>query len=95
MARFDFAFDAVQAEFMAITGADTTDLEASMNSNEALIEEAGVTHHSYTAPGDKPHRRPGLLRDRRQRRAARRLGHRADRGRIDGGRLLRRLPNPG
>jgi Pectinacetylesterase len=52
MARFDFAFDAVQSEFMAMTGADTSDLVASMDSNEALIEEAGVTQHSYTAPGD-------------------------------------------
>jgi hypothetical protein len=52
MARFDFAFDAVQAEFMTMIGADTSDLKASMDSNEALIEEAGVTQHSYTAPGD-------------------------------------------
>jgi Pectinacetylesterase len=52
MARFDFAFDAVQAEFMTMTGADTSNLVASMDSNEALIEEAGVTQHSYTAPGD-------------------------------------------
>ena len=52
MARFDFAFDAVQSESMANAGADTSDLVASMDSNEALIEEAGVTQHSYTAPGD-------------------------------------------
>ena len=52
MARFDFAFDGVQAGFMTITGADTSDLEASMDNNEALIEATGVTQHSYTAPGD-------------------------------------------
>jgi hypothetical protein len=45
MARFDYAFDAVQIG----TGAEP-DLVAALDSNEALIEDAGVTLHSHTAP---------------------------------------------
>jgi hypothetical protein len=51
MSRFDFAYDEVQAAFMQLTGSDTSDLAASMAANEAMIEEAGVVQHSFTAPG--------------------------------------------
>jgi hypothetical protein len=51
MSRFDFAYDGVQAAFMRITGADTSDLAASMAANETAIEAAGVVQHSFTAPG--------------------------------------------
>jgi hypothetical protein len=51
MSRFDFAYDEVQSAFMSVTGADTSDLAASMAANEAAIEEAGVVQHSFTAPG--------------------------------------------
>ena len=51
MSRFDHAYDEVQAAFMTITGADTSDLAASIAANEAAIEAAGVTQHSFTAPG--------------------------------------------
>ena len=36
---------------MTITGSDTSDLAASIAANEAAIEAAGVTQHSFTAPG--------------------------------------------
>jgi hypothetical protein len=52
MSRFDYAYDAVQTAFMQVTGADTSDVAASIAANEAMIEEAGVVQHSYTAPGD-------------------------------------------
>lgn len=51
MSRFDHAYDEVQSAFMTITGADTSDLAASIAANEAAIEEAGVVQHSFTAPG--------------------------------------------
>lgn len=51
MARFDHAFDAVQAKRLIMTGLDTTNLLATIDSNEAAIEDAGVVQHSYTAPG--------------------------------------------
>ena len=51
MSRFDFAYDEVQTAFMQITGADTSDVGASMVANEAAIEAAGVVQHSFTAPG--------------------------------------------
>ena len=49
--RFDFADDEVQTYFMELIGADTADLAASIDANEAAIEDAGVVQHSYTAPG--------------------------------------------
>lgn len=52
MARFDHAFDQVQTEFMTRLGLDTSNLVTSIDTNEALIESAGVVQHSYTAPGD-------------------------------------------
>ena len=51
MSRFDFAYDEVQTAFMGLTGSDTSDVGASMAANEAMIEEAGVVQHSFTAPG--------------------------------------------
>ena len=51
LARFDFAFDEVQTSFMDLAGLDTSDLAASIDANESAIEAAGVTQHSYTAPG--------------------------------------------
>jgi hypothetical protein len=51
LARFDFADDEVQTYFMELIGAATTDLAASIDANEATIEDAGVVQHSYTAPG--------------------------------------------
>jgi hypothetical protein len=42
----------VQTAFMQATGADTSDVAASMAANEAMVEDAGVVQHSYTAPGD-------------------------------------------
>jgi Pectinacetylesterase len=51
MARFDFAYDEVQTFFMDLAGLDTSDLAASIDANESLIEAAGVVQHSYTAAG--------------------------------------------
>ena len=41
-----------QARFLNPLGADTSDVTATSDTNEALIEQADVTQHSYTAPGD-------------------------------------------
>jgi Pectinacetylesterase len=60
MARFDYAFDAVQTMFMELADVDTSNLVASIDANEAAIEDAGVVQHSYTAPGDEH----GILGDR-------------------------------
>jgi len=51
MARFDYAYDEVQTAFMTLTGSDTSDLRASIDANEMLIEAEGIDQHSYTAPG--------------------------------------------
>jgi hypothetical protein len=51
MARFDYAFDQIQAAYMSFLGLDASNLIASVDANEALIEDAGVVQHSYTAPG--------------------------------------------
>ena len=51
MARFDYAYDEVQTYFMDLAGADTSNLAASIDANEAAIEAAGVVQHSYTATG--------------------------------------------
>ena len=51
MSRFDYAYDAVQTQFMQLAGADTSDIGATIVANEAAIEEAGVDQHSFTAPG--------------------------------------------
>jgi hypothetical protein len=51
LARFDFAYDEVQTYFIDLAGLETSDLVASIDANETAIEAAGVTQHSYTAPG--------------------------------------------
>jgi hypothetical protein len=54
MARFDFAFDEIQArwvDLLSMTGVDPSNLVAAIDANEAAIEEAGVVQHSYVAPG--------------------------------------------
>jgi hypothetical protein len=53
MSRFDYAYDRVQGAFMEVTGADTSDVGASMAANEAMVEEVGIVQLSYTAPGDE------------------------------------------
>jgi hypothetical protein len=52
MARFDFAFDETQAAYMTMLGLDPSNLIASIDANEGLIEDTGVVQHSYTAPGN-------------------------------------------
>jgi Pectinacetylesterase len=52
LARFDHAYDEVQTSFMELAGLDPSNLVASIDANEAAIEDAGVIQHSYTAPGD-------------------------------------------
>jgi hypothetical protein len=51
LARFDYAFDANQAQRIALAGLNVASLLETMESNEAAIEAAGVVQHSYTAPG--------------------------------------------
>ena len=51
MARFDYAFDphAVEAlEYLSVSGVDPSNTLAVIDANEAAIEAAGVTQHSYT-----------------------------------------------
>ena len=52
LARFDYAYDRSAAEGAEARGQDPSKLLASIDANEAAIEEAGVVLHSYTAPGD-------------------------------------------
>jgi hypothetical protein len=52
MARFDYAFDANAGRLLAAMGYDPADAVDLIDANEARIEAAGVTQHSYTAPGD-------------------------------------------
>ncbi|MFC4591686.1 pectinacetylesterase family protein [Sphaerisporangium corydalis] len=52
LARFDYAFDpAAAVEATRWMPGDPPDLLAVIDANEAAIEAAGVTLHSYTAPG--------------------------------------------
>jgi hypothetical protein len=51
-ARFDYAYDGVQAGFAALAGIDAADLAAFIDQTEADIEVAGVPVASYVAPGD-------------------------------------------
>jgi hypothetical protein len=51
MSRFDYAYDAVQTQFIQLAGVDTSDIGATMRANEAAIEQTGVVQHSFTAPG--------------------------------------------
>lgn len=54
MARFDYAFDPNAARAVeGLTGADASNLVASIDANEAAIEDAGVVQHSYTAPDEE------------------------------------------
>ena len=53
MARFDYAYDrnaAATVEYLS--GIDGSNLLSLIDANEAVIEDAGVEQHSYTAPGD-------------------------------------------
>ena len=51
MARFDYAYDREAAKSAASLGLDPSQLLSVIDANEATIEKAGVTLHSYTAPG--------------------------------------------
>jgi len=53
MARFDYAFDKVQAEYTNELGFPAANLIAAIDANEAMIEAAGVSQYSYTAPGER------------------------------------------
>jgi hypothetical protein len=50
MARFDYAYDREAAQSAASLGLDPSQLLSVIDANEATIEKAGVTLHSYTAP---------------------------------------------
>jgi Pectinacetylesterase len=52
MARFDYAFDKNAARQLESRGLDSSQMVAYIDANEAAIEAAGVTQHSYTAPSD-------------------------------------------
>ena len=52
LARFDYAYDQEAAEGAAALGLDPSKLLGVIDANEAVIEEAGLVQHSYTAPGD-------------------------------------------
>jgi hypothetical protein len=51
-ARFDYAYDQVQASFAALAGIQADDLVTFIDQTEADIEAAGVPVASYVAPGD-------------------------------------------
>lgn len=50
-ARFDYAFDGVQASFGALAGIGADDLVTLIDQTEEQIETAGVSLASYVAPG--------------------------------------------
>ena len=50
-ARYDNAYDEVQASFSELAGFGGTDLKATIQGNEAYIEDRGVEVASYLAPG--------------------------------------------
>jgi len=50
-ARYDHADDEDQKFHLALAGVPDDDVPALIRANEARIEKAGVTLHSYTAPG--------------------------------------------
>jgi hypothetical protein len=52
LSRFDYAYDAEAAQSAESLGFDPSQLLAVIDANEAMIEDAGVVLHSYTAPGD-------------------------------------------
>jgi hypothetical protein len=51
LARFDYAYDREAAKGAAAIGLNPSELLSAIDANEAAIEKAGVTLHSYTAPG--------------------------------------------
>ena len=51
-ARFNYAYDHVQATYSALAGAGSRDLAATIDANEAAIEAAGVHVANYTAGGE-------------------------------------------
>ncbi|MDE0066763.1 MAG: pectin acetylesterase-family hydrolase [Acidimicrobiaceae bacterium] len=51
-ARFDNAFDSTQLRYAELAGFDASNMDQLIRSNEARIEEAGVTVSSYLAPGE-------------------------------------------
>lgn len=51
-ARFDYAYDQVQANFAALAGVQADDLVTFIDQTEADIEAGGVAVASYVAPGD-------------------------------------------
>ena len=53
MARFDYAFDRNAQRQLEARGVDASTMVELIDANEAAIEAAGVTQHSYTAPGDE------------------------------------------
>jgi Pectinacetylesterase len=53
LARFDYAFDRNAARQLEARGIDPSTMVDVIDANEAAIEAAGVTQHSYTAPGDE------------------------------------------
>jgi len=53
LARFDYTFDPNASQtlaYLAVPGVDPSNPRALIDANEAAIEAAGVTLHSYTAP---------------------------------------------
>jgi hypothetical protein len=52
LARFDYAYDRSAADGAESLGLDPSSLLAVIDANEKTIEQAGVTLHSYTAPGN-------------------------------------------
>jgi hypothetical protein len=94
MARFDYAYDREAAQSAASLGLDPSQLLSVIDANEATIEKAGVTLHSYTAPGHGHgiFELAKVLRARGQRRKAGRLGHQADRARNGRRRALPAVP---
>ncbi len=51
-ARFDYAYDRIQAAFVSLAGAAADDVLSYIDQSEADIEAAGVPLASYVAPGD-------------------------------------------
>jgi hypothetical protein len=52
LARYDYAFDFVQAQFNALTGLTTLTVLDAIDMNDQMFADAGVKVASYTAPGD-------------------------------------------
>jgi hypothetical protein len=52
LARYDFAYDRVQQQFSSLAGVGGDDLLKEIDGNDAMIRDAGITFHTYTAAGD-------------------------------------------